>query len=68
MVNKLLTPSQPDVEMIFSILTRSLPNPKTELEYTNNYTLLVAIVLSAQSTDVGVNKATKALFARISNP
>ena len=44
------------------------PNPKTELNYHNSYTLLVAVALSAQSTDVGVNKATKALFAVIDTP
>jgi len=65
MVNKLLTSN---IEAIFSILAEILPDPKTELVYTNNYTLLVAIVLSAQSTDVGVNKATKDLFAQTSTP
>lgn len=44
------------------------PTPGTELEYTNAFTLLVAIVLSAQSTDKGVNKATKALFAIADTP
>ena len=39
------------------------PEPKTELKYVNPYTLLVAVVLSAQATDAGVNKATPALFA-----
>lgn len=44
------------------------PEPKSELEYTNAYTLLVAIILSAQSTDKGVNKATKELFKVADTP
>ena len=44
------------------------PVPKTELKYINAYTLLVAVVLSAQSTDVGVNKATGPLFAKVDTP
>jgi endonuclease-3 len=44
------------------------PEPKGELEYVNPYTLLVAVVLSAQATDVGVNKATRALFATADTP
>ena len=47
---------------IFNILEKEIPNPVSELEYVNPYTFLVAVVLSAQSTDKGVNKATKALF------
>ena len=46
----------------FDRLAAALPEPKSELEYYNPYTLLVAVVLSAQATDVGVNKATGALF------
>lgn len=57
-----------DVEECFRLLAESLPDPKTELEYENAYTLLVAVVLSAQATDVGVNKATKGLFAAASSP
>ena len=53
---------------IFSRLREANPQPVTELEYTNAFTLLVAVALSAQATDVGVNKATKALFQRISTP
>ncbi len=45
-----------------------MPEPKTELEYLNPYTLLVAVVLSAQATDVGVNKATRDLFPKIDTP
>jgi endonuclease-3 len=56
------------IDEIFKILSGDNPHPKTELIYTNNYTLLVAVVLSAQSTDVGVNKATKALFKIADTP
>jgi endonuclease-3 len=56
------------VVAIFDTLVKEIPSPKTELDYTNHYTLLVAIVLSAQSTDIGVNKATKKLFETVSNP
>ncbi|HEY7457153.1 MAG TPA: endonuclease III [Xanthobacteraceae bacterium] len=44
------------------------PNPKGELEHVNPYTLLVAVVLSAQATDAGVNKATRSLFASVDTP
>ncbi len=44
------------------------PSPQTELEFVNPYTLLVAVALSAQATDVGVNKATRALFAKVTTP
>jgi len=44
------------------------PSPETELQYVNPYTLLVAVVLSAQATDVGVNKATKRLFEQVQTP
>ena len=50
----------------FEALRRANPNPKTELEYTSPYELLVAVVLSAQATDVGVNKATAKLY-RVAN-
>lgn len=56
------------IDAIFSIWQAVNPHPKTELQFTNNYTLLVAVVLSAQSTDVGVNKATKALFQVADTP
>ena len=52
----------------FRRLAEANPTPKTELEWVNDYTLLVAVVLSAQATDVGVNKATRALFARVTTP
>ena len=57
-----------EVEDFFARLKKIDPAPKTELEYTNPYTLLVAVALSAQATDKGVNKATKALFAKVSTP
>ncbi len=56
------------IHKFFSILQNLNPEPKGELEYVNPYTLLVAVVLSAQATDKGVNKATKALFAKIDTP
>jgi len=57
-----------EIEEFFRRLAAAQPAPKTELEYANPYTLLVAVVLSAQATDVGVNKATKPLFARVDTP
>ncbi len=56
------------IDQIFEIWQQENPHPKTELVFTNNYTLLVAVVLSAQSTDVGVNKATKELFKIADTP
>ena len=52
----------------FRRLAEDNPSPETELEFGNTYQLLVAVVLSAQSTDVGVNKATKALFKAVKTP
>jgi endonuclease-3 len=56
------------INKIFSIFASQNPSPQTELQFTNNYTLLVAVVLSAQSTDIGVNKATKRLFEVANSP
>lgn len=56
------------VEEMFRRFEERDPEPKGELEYTDPYTLLVAVVLSAQATDVGVNKATRRLFAEASTP
>jgi endonuclease-3 len=53
---------------LFSRLAEGNPAPKTELEYGNEYQLLVAVTLSAQATDVGVNKATRALFETVKTP
>ena len=52
----------------FRRLAEDNPSPETELEFGNTYQLLVAVVLSAQSTDVGVNKATKAVFKTVKTP
>ena len=49
-------------------LAEANPSPETELEFVNSYTLLVAVALSAQATDVGVNKATRSLFAKVTTP
>ena len=55
-------------EAIFERLAAANPAPKGELQYINPFTLLVAVVLSAQATDAGVNKATPALFAIADTP
>ena len=56
------------IDQIFATLAAANPTPKTELVFSNDYTLLVAVVLSAQATDVGVNKATKDLFLIADTP
>ncbi|MER2520031.1 MAG: endonuclease III [Bdellovibrionales bacterium] len=61
-----MTPSS--IDEFFRRLAAERPEPNSELEYVNPYTLLVAVVLSAQATDTGVNKATKALFAKVTKP
>lgn len=62
-------PPDPDrVEAIFGRLAGIMPDPKTELHFTNPYTLVVAVALSAQATDVGVNKATARLFPVADTP
>jgi len=53
---------------IFERLRAANPHPTTELEYGNPFQLLIAVILSAQSTDVGVNKATRNLFKKIKTP
>jgi endonuclease III len=57
-----------EIELLFSRLKAKNPEPKGELNYINPYTLLVAVVLSAQATDAGVNRATKPLFAIADTP
>lgn len=57
-----------DKGAFFAALKKQNPAPATELHYGNHYQLLVAVVLSAQSTDVGVNKATAKLFAIVKTP
>ncbi len=56
------------VEDIFTRLARVMPEPKTELNFTDPFTLVVAVALSAQATDVAVNKATDKLFAFADSP
>ena len=57
-----------EAEEFFARLKKHTPTPETELNYVNSYTLLVAVVMSAQATDKGVNKATGPLFAKITTP
>ncbi|HMI18465.1 MAG TPA: endonuclease III [Sphingomonas sp.] len=57
-----------DVFEFYRRLAELDPSPETELEYVNPYTLLVAVALSAQATDVGVNKATRRLFEAVQTP
>lgn len=60
---------KPDkVDKFFAKLKQQNPEPKGELEYVNHFTLLVAVVLSAQATDAGVNKATRGLFKAAKTP
>jgi len=56
------------INRIFRLLSKENLHPKTELKYTNQYTFLISVVLSAQSTDVSVNKVTKDLFKIAKNP
>jgi endonuclease-3 len=60
--------SKAEVEDFFARLKKHTPDPKTELQYINPYTLLVAVVMSAQATDKGVNKATAPLFKTVKTP
>jgi endonuclease-3 len=63
MVSKVqLKKRQEQARQIFTILRESNPHPTTELNYSNGFELLTAVILSAQATDVGVNKATDKLF------
>ncbi|CUW37492.1 DNA glycosylase and apyrimidinic (AP) lyase (endonuclease III) [Magnetospirillum sp. XM-1] len=61
-----MTPKQAD--RFYALLAERNPDPKSDLEYSDPYTLLVAVVLSAQATDAGVNKATRPLFAKVNTP
>lgn len=56
------------IDKIFETLSKNNSNPKTELKYVNDFTLLVAVVLSAQATDSSVNKATESLFNLYNTP
>jgi len=60
--------SKAAIAEVFRRFHEAEPEPRGELHYTNPFTLLVAVVLSAQATDAGVNKATPALFARADTP
>lgn len=57
-----------EIEEFFNILQKANPAPKSDLEYTSPFTLLVAVILSAQATDEGVNKATRKLFPVADTP
>ncbi|AEI37434.1 MAG: endonuclease III [Zymomonas mobilis subsp. pomaceae] len=57
-----------DIEEFYRRLAKDNPNPRSELVFKNPYTLLVSVVLSAQATDVSVNKATEPLFAFVDTP
>lgn len=56
------------IEQFFATLSAANPQPQTELQFTNVFELLAAVLLSAQATDVGVNKATRGLFALAPTP
>ena len=56
------------IKEFFTRLQAENPEPEGELNWVNNYTMLVAVVLSAQSTDIGVNKATEKLFQQVTTP
>src|SRR5579872_2381377 len=60
--------SPTEIEQFFAHLAEKLPDPRTELDYINPFTLLVAVVLSAQATDLSVNKATEPLFKIVDTP
>lgn len=57
-----------DVVEFYARLAEANPHPETELEFVNPYTLVVAVALSAQATDAGVNRATRGLFATVDTP
>jgi len=61
-----MTPA--DIDELFRRFCKANPNPQTELDSVNDYTFLVAVVLSAQTTDKGVNKATAPLFKKVKTP
>ena len=68
LINKESKMKKSDIELFYQALSDQEPNPKGELDWVNVYTLLVAVVLSAQATDVSVNKATKKLFNKVQTP
>lgn len=62
------TMARAKAEELYSLLAADRPDPRTELNFVNPYTLVVAVALSAQATDVGVNKATEGLFKVADSP
>src|SRR5688572_28115738 len=60
--------SRAEIDTLYGRLQAKTPEPRGELESVNPYTLLVAVVLSAQATDAGVNRATRPLFAVVDTP
>ena len=64
----LITLRKLSINSLFLKLSKTYKRPKTELNYINNFTFLVAVVLSAQSTDVSVNKTTSKLFKLVKQP
>lgn len=56
------------VNQIFELLSKNNPSPKTELEFSSTFTLAIAVILSAQATDISVNKATKNIFPKYNTP
>jgi len=59
---------QENIERFFALLQQDNPHPTTELNYTSTFELLIAVMLSAHTTDISVNKATPALFRRANDP
>tara|TARA_B110000503_G_scaffold143237_1_gene243435 strand:+ start:732 stop:1358 length:627 start_codon:yes stop_codon:yes gene_type:complete len=59
---------QKEIDHIFQIFSNQAPHPKTELNYNNNFTMAIAVILSAQATDISVNKATEKLFISHNTP
>ena len=55
------------IEKVFNLLSKDYPSPQTESKYVNQYTFLISVMLSAQATDISVNKATKKLFKIVKN-
>jgi endonuclease-3 len=68
LAGKIKPMSRAEIEAAFRALRKANPEPKGELEHVNPFTLLVAVVLSAQATDAGVNKATRNLFPLADTP
>ncbi len=56
------------IQAIFKLLSNAYPNPRSDLEYRSNFQLLIAVILSAQATDISVNRVTPALFKAASTP